>query len=455
MRAANSSPDPNLAPGGTRSSYKRQESRCKLDRQEARCKLVCVAGNTRATSKFAHRRKYERVSSCQNMALQDMDPYLLGNGPSDAPVVLHAYKLRSLQVTYEDGHRHPHFAVDGACLNDVGNPATLFFDNFGTIPIQSTTEVSSAKPCLSLPGRWILGTFGSHIVNMYDDFVLNTYPLYMGKTFFYNDEDELMVSHIDAPANMPHEWRWLSIYEALGSYTNWATLRANNTCIRFEEAVVTESTFWWQRKPISWGREYAKPMLQAFVHHYFQRQPQLPFEAGTCSTRLILYAKRTGKRKVVNSESFETTLRNYSRDYATRVISLENFEFQQQVQMVRSSSIFIFPHGAGGTHVLWLNPGAVAIELYPLSWANPMYRNLALMSGATFVAYQPQASHVAENRNVDFEVNIDEFSIVMQTAIVLVSNNLGDNWFNGDRPYNVSVQDLSVDWNCTQQVRNL
>ena len=395
------------------------------------------------------------MASCQKMALQDMDPYLLDNAPTDAPnSVMHAYKLRDLHVTYEDRDRHSSFVVDGACLNDVGNPATLFFDNFGTVRMQPTSEVSGTDMCLTLAGRWILGTFGSHIVNMYDDLVLNTYPLFLAKSFFYNDEDDLLVSHIDAPTNMPQEWRWLSIYEALGSYVNWATLRADNKCIKFEEAIVTESTFWWQTKPIPWGSVHARPMMQAFVQHYYQRQPQLQYEVERCAARLILYAKRTGKRKIVNSESFEATIRNYNNDYATRVMVLEDLSFQQQVQMVRSSSIFIFPHGAGGTHVLWLNPGAVAIELYPLNWANPMYRNLALMSGATFVAYQPQAKYVAGNRNVDFEVDVDDFSVVLQIATRTVSNNLGDNWSDGDRPYNVSVQDLSVDWNCTQQLRS-
>ena len=394
------------------------------------------------------------ATDCHRVALQDLDPYLLGNAFRRDVAKLYAYRLRNLQVVYDRRNEISFFGADAACLNSVENPQAAVFDNFASATVQSRSipfHSNVETPCLTVSGRWVLGTYGSHIVNMYDDLVLNTYPLYMAVQELYAHADDLFVSHMQAPSEMPEGWRWLSMYEVLGSYVQWDMLREGAMCIMFEEAVIAESTFWWQRKPVAWGASQTTPMLQAYVHAFLNSQPS-PI-VDSCSKKVLLYAKRVGKRKVVNSDQFEDTIRAVGHGFETRVVLLEKMVFEKQVFTVRSASIYIFPHGAGGAHVLWLSPGAVAIELYPLNWANPMYRNLALMSGTTFLAYQAEAQHIVDNRNADYEINLVNFSPVLQSAMMVASNNLGDNWFNCDRPYNVSVNDLSVIWTCAEQTR--
>ena len=84
-----------------------------------------------------------------------------------------------------------------------------------------------------------------------------------------------------------------------------------------------------------------------------------------------------------------------------------------------------------------------------------MYRNLALMSSSTFFAYQAKAQHVVDNRQADYEVDVNEVAGSLKAAVTVVSNNFQDNWYNHDqlgKPYNVSVTDLSVQWDCTKQM---
>ena len=84
-----------------------------------------------------------------------------------------------------------------------------------------------------------------------------------------------------------------------------------------------------------------------------------------------------------------------------------------------------------------------------------MYRNLALMSDITSFAYQAKPQHVVDNRQADYEVDVNEVAGSLKAAVRVVSNNFPDNWYNHDqlgKPYNVSVTNLSVQRDCTKQM---
>lgn len=406
---------------------------------------------------------YSKASKCRRVALQDLDPYFLSNAHNpSADAVLYAYKINNLQMRFPHDGGMPIFAIeDNRCLGEVASPKSAFFDNFGTVAFDTTVNASCNEN--RVIGRWVLGTYGSHFANMYDDFVLNIYPLYLAMMSLYGTANGVYVAHINAPLAMPESWRWSSLYAVLGSYIDWEEVKAGSQCVSFEEVVFAESTFWWQQRPILWDGHDSQPCVQSFVRSYLRLHPQLQPQGPACHKRILLYAKRVGARKVLNSEIFDQSLLTFDASFDTKIALMEHWSFEEQVAHVRKASMFVFPHGAGGTHVLWLKPGSVAVELYPVQWANPMYRNLALMSGSTFFAYQAKAEHLVDNRQADYVVDTFEVADILRTAVKVVSNNFQDDWYNLQwsnynhgslgqfQPYNVSVKDLSVQWDCTKQ----
>ena len=92
----------------------------------------------------------------------------------------------------------------------------------------------------------------------------------------------------------------------------------------------------------------------------------------------------------------------------------------------------VFMHGGTGPQVLWLPPLAVAIEMFPYKFADPMYRNMAVMTGKFWLGWQNKNLTAADwcgrpdligkkNRNTCSIVDISEVQHLVQVAMSLNS----------------------------------
>ena len=400
--------------------------------------------------------------ACQRAVLSDLDDTLLTpryftvqQAPEYTP---YAYALSGLQIYYKPDADDVNFAVSKECLSEVHSPAEISFDSFQRVPI----EVRQERECRKVSGKWLLGTCGGHSNNLYDDFAVNTYPLWLAHNKFNSAHDEVMVSHMKRRNGCSPPVRFPQLYKAFGGYEEWLEdVMKGASCVELEEAVVTEGSFYWQIEPVQHDLKHGVNLpMQSFVAQLLARTPIAPEQQSSnrCRKSLILYAKRSGSvRRIENDDEFNEMLDSFSTgNNVVRTVEMGDLPFHRQIELVRTASIYIFPHGAGGGHILWLKPGAVAIELMPFGWANPMYRNLAVMTGKTFLGYQ--ASQRPDNvwRSANYTVTIKDFHKLLVRADAIIANNFADNWVDtlAGRPYMVETPDLSVKWACASEHSN-
>ena len=107
--------------------------------------------------------------------------------------------------------------------------------------------------------------------------------------------------------------------------------------------------------------------------------------------------------------------------------------FEEQIGVAAESDVMIGPHGAGMTHIMFLKPHSVLIELIPNGWADPGYRNLAIFSGKTYLNWQQTNESLSEDtvikdgtlvrlgRSNNFIVDVNEVIDLLRTAVKIVA----------------------------------
>ena len=232
----------------------------------------------------------------------------------------------------------------------------------------------------------------------------------------------------------------------LGQYIPWTELTQglHNKCIRFRRAVTTQSSWLWLGKPVP---AHPNPPLQDLVDAIMQ-------EYGIGGPRpltrkcgfTLVYATRGGaaSRRVINEQQLLETMKSTLHDFTIKNVDLGELEFSEQLAVVHSADVYVFPHGGAGPHVLWLPRGGVVLELFPYGDADPMYRNMAVQTGKTYFSWQAsefstpfdwkgigprKSKDIYHFTNAsDFEVDMDEVKPLLRTAAATVRNNLGLNW---------------------------
>ena len=69
-------------------------------------------------------------------------------------------------------------------------------------------------------------------------------------------------------------------------------------------------------------------------------------------------------------------------------VILEDLSLKEQIAAVRTTDILFGMHGAGFTHIMWLPPHAVVVEVLPIRFMYLFYERVAKLSGRRYLGWR-------------------------------------------------------------------
>ncbi|MCJ1360655.1 MAG: hypothetical protein MMC33_010664 [Icmadophila ericetorum] len=269
-----------------------------------------------------------------------------------------------------------------------------------------------------------------------DAFKDRKHPLYYG--FFSPTGDQIN-----------HKASNLRVYKSLEVFFSGAFLdvvnQDQNPCVVLKNVLLTPKVHYYSRMyntqhGVARDAEMQvySLMREMYVRKYVGNTPGA-FSAAENAQIKILYLgrPRDNSRYILNEEELLIGMNATFGNMKGVEISIRHdfgaLSFEEQINVAANSDIMIGPHGAGMTHVLFLKPQSVLIELIPNGWADPGYRNLAIFSEKTYLFWQQTNESLSEDttmrdgklvhlgRSNNFAVHVNEVMDLLGTAVKIVS----------------------------------
>lgn len=155
-----------------------------------------------------------------------------------------------------------------------------------------------------------------------------------------------------------------------------------------------------------------------------------------CKRHLLLSIQ---PREAANLGALVESLASSLPAYTVEVMDLSSMPFTQAVAVLRKADIFVFGTASEVAPLLiFRTQGTVAVELIPLRRANPIARNLAVMTSHVYLSWQQQASGGAADQLKDdahsmgpgtvMQFDVPAIANVLRAAAMVVAGNVGDNF---------------------------
>ncbi len=107
--------------------------------------------------------------------------------------------------------------------------------------------------------------------------------------------------------------------------------------------------------------------------------------------RLVVYAKRTSKRRCLNREQLLETVRNVPTDGGgaaeVKEVQQGKMGFKEQVGLMARTRLLIGMHGADLTNCMFLPKGSVVIEINPWNWMDERFLRVCETAGVHYLSY--------------------------------------------------------------------
>lgn len=364
-------------------------------------------------------------------------PYgLLGGQLEQTHLV--AADLRKVVVEIpRNSNERPVMLLTSECLQNI-RPYTYLHQGKMRVGMNLASEVvevrNNSKTCKAVAGAWHLVSgegFNNH--NLYENMVLCIMPLHLLSRVTCTSQ-QLRVTHY---GNTNPSLPFKPLYEAIADYQPWLGLLAglseyNYSCLEFDRLLILKS-YWAFNLPLPVNHHN---YIYSFARTVLASTGLSAVKPERCSIKL-LYATRQGRSRGVANEHALLKALNQTFDNVV-VEEIGRFNISEQIALVRSADVLLAPHGAALCHALWMVPGSVVIELFPFESAHTMYRNLAVLSGKTYLSWQTKKfddvliQKGTVHRGHSYVVNITELTRVLQTAKMIVANNVDDRWIRSD-----------------------
>lgn len=284
--------------------------------------------------------------------------------------------------------------------------------------------------CTLRSGVWLLLADGGHSQdNVFEEGITSWYPSYLVTHYALRgiDPSSVSITHVDG--NRKGFLAFQDVYQMYGRYVPWQMVvgaggDSTPTCVEFETAI-SINTYWsWLDSPVTAGHNRGLASFANALAHHFSRFSEHP---GTCQRRLVFAARARTHRCILNKEEVMAAMVLILPDYEILVVDFSVLSLSKQIQLVRTADIFMFEHGGAGPLVMMQSPGTVSLEVFPYGFADPMYRNMAIMTGKIYLSWQnPDIAKAFGNtngRHTNSIVDVPALMAVVLSAKHVVNNN--------------------------------
>ena len=156
--------------------------------------------------------------------------------------------------------------------------------------------------------------------------------------------------------------------------------------------------------------------LQSFIYNHSNITSSVPDDWN------VLLINRRKTRKFINIEEMKSTCEGLVGSERLKLVYLEDYAFEFQIEMFSKSRIFVSVTGAGVSNIIFLPRGSVLILALPLEIFGHkyLYSNIALASGIHVIVMRPPE---VIDINYGWDPKIDNFSLTgSQNDDVLISS---------------------------------
>ena len=182
---------------------------------------------------------------------------------------------------------------------------------------------------------------------------------------------------------------------------------AGHACMHFDEVLLMQEGPFWSGPGDTQSDGFEQGLERrsySLIRQLYRQKlvPEVSSAAGKADPVRVLYLGRaqTDARHVLNEagllESLELAIGRIPGVEMQVALNFESISFEEQVRQSASADILIGPHGAGLTHVLFMRPHSVLIELLPHAWADPGYRTLSHYTGSVYMHWQQTEEALSE-----------------------------------------------------------
>lgn len=122
--------------------------------------------------------------------------------------------------------------------------------------------------------------------------------------------------------------------------------------------------------------------------------------------RIFISRTRAARRRLLNEEEVWPLF----EDEGFERVCMEELSFDDQVNLMKQTSVLAAPHGAGLTNLMFCPPGAQIIELADLSFPNPNFYALASAMGHGY--WLVRAESVGDSHPIDKDLRVNPAAVL-------------------------------------------
>jgi len=153
-------------------------------------------------------------------------------------------------------------------------------------------------------------------------------------------------------------------------------------------------------------------------YHVSQADPIERLGEGIVLTAI----KRNQTRRLVDHRAVIQRLSLMDANVHVQEVDLAAMDFGTQIQVMQGTNVLVGVHGAGLTHILYLPPGAVVVEIMPSSVQYEWFRNLARLRGLGYLRVHGDIVPEGEDwHSADIRLSKDSLEDVVEAAIYLAT----------------------------------
>ncbi len=185
-------------------------------------------------------------------------------------------------------------------------------------------------------------------------------------------------------------------------------------------------------KPIS---NHYNQRLAGFAHTITEELGVGHVKPHKCKKQMMVVLRNRLYRNITNMDAIAAAVRKKFPEVQLVLQDMAGIPFKEQLELVRKTDILVFVHGGAGPLVIFLPQGAAVVELFPYGFADPLYRNMAVMTNHVYFVWQNKDINKAQalarmKRDSNTEVDIPSLLAVLQSAVHAVAATTYDSYLS-------------------------